>query len=355
MNRLKLQRFAMNETFNEYSGRLYPRMYKPSRILIDLTYDCNLRCRNCDIWKLKKILKNIDHTELSAEELKGLILYFKKWLGTSFITLSGGEPMLRKDIFELINCASGTGITNLITNGTLLDRDDFEILNTNLDMLTISLDGITPKTHDYLRGKKGTYNKIMSNIEQISEISHNKKIKIATVLMGYNSCEIVDLIKWAKSNYFGILFQQLSPNFGRINEDELWYEKNKFWPDDCNEMSELIDEIISMKKRYPIQNSTKHLLLMKEYFRNPRTTSINCSIWKNFKILANGRVLYCPRYDIIGNMKKQNPRDVWFSEKGIRQRRLIKNCKSGCAILNCNYDYDLKDKISIFLALLKSR
>ena len=78
----------------------------PELLIIDITHRCNLSCRICDIWQTQKSEK-----DMPIEEVKKLIFQAKE-LGIREIAFSGGEPLLREDIFELLEYAKGQGITN---------------------------------------------------------------------------------------------------------------------------------------------------------------------------------------------------------------------------------------------------
>jgi MoaA/NifB/PqqE/SkfB family radical SAM enzyme len=73
---------------------------KPSNVLFNITFRCNLKCKHCDIWKDKS------GKELSTEEIKEIIDKLKNWLEYFRLHFSGGEPLVRKDIFEIIKYCS---------------------------------------------------------------------------------------------------------------------------------------------------------------------------------------------------------------------------------------------------------
>lgn len=88
--------------------------------------------------------------------MEKVITELKKWLGVFYLNLCGGEPFLRKDIFEIIKFANNSGvITDVTTNGSLLDDTIIKkIIDYRLPKIILSLEGIDRKTHDELRAKR---------------------------------------------------------------------------------------------------------------------------------------------------------------------------------------------------------
>jgi MoaA/NifB/PqqE/SkfB family radical SAM enzyme len=87
----------------------------PLRVSYFCTFRCNLRCEYCGLWKTKR-------NEMTTEQAKSMIGDFAS-AGTMFWMFTGGEPMLRRDIGELVSEARGSGmVVGLVTNGTMLTR-----------------------------------------------------------------------------------------------------------------------------------------------------------------------------------------------------------------------------------------
>jgi MoaA/NifB/PqqE/SkfB family radical SAM enzyme len=156
----------------------------PLEVIHEVTFACNLRCKYCGL-PFTKI------REMSTKEVKLAIKEFTD-AGTIAWTFTGGEPLLRKDMGELINYAKDRGILflNLITNGILFKKKLNELKN--VDEIFFSLDG--PKeVHEKLRGK-GTYDKVIEAIKLAKE--ENFKVTIQTVISEEN----------IKNNFFGLKF-----------------------------------------------------------------------------------------------------------------------------------------------------
>ena len=132
-----------------------PKRHKKSGMVViwNLTNRCNLACPHCYAHATLKGAAN----ELSTKEAKKVIddLVRQKVL---VLILSGGEPILRKDLYELATYAKEKGIScALSTNGTLINELHVkEILKSGISYVGISIDGIG-ETHDQFRGKQGAY------------------------------------------------------------------------------------------------------------------------------------------------------------------------------------------------------
>lgn len=130
----------------------------PIRVMHFCTFRCNLKCDYCGIWKTKK-------REMNTDEVKRAMNNFAE-AGTIFWTFTGGEPLVRKDIGELVDHARKTfPIVTLTSNGVLLKRRMEEVKDVNY--FTISLDGPKEVT-DATRGR-GTYDKAIASIKAARE------------------------------------------------------------------------------------------------------------------------------------------------------------------------------------------
>jgi MoaA/NifB/PqqE/SkfB family radical SAM enzyme len=127
---------------------------KPIFVSWEITVKCNLRCKYCNSW-----LRN--YTELNTEDVFRTISTLSR-MGTRVIRITGGEPLLRNDIVDIINYIYSLGIfVALSTNGILFPEKIAKI--NKLDSVTISLDG-PEKIHDSIRGE-GSYNKAIQAID----------------------------------------------------------------------------------------------------------------------------------------------------------------------------------------------
>ncbi len=137
----------------------------PYLIALNLTERCNLACEHC--YLDAKVLKEGAVDELGTEELKRVLGEIAQVGPEAMVVLTGGEPMLRRDLPELARHASGLGLMVVVgTNGMLLRPDRIrELQQAGVAGVGISVDSLTPETHDSFRGKKGAWMKTMQGID----------------------------------------------------------------------------------------------------------------------------------------------------------------------------------------------
>ena len=159
-------------------------------IFWNLTNKCNLACSHCYI-NAGPGAKRSD--ELSTEEAKALIDDLAG-MGTPLILLSGGEPLVRDDFWELAGYIRGKGMKSaLSTNGTLIDVNTARRLKeTGVEYVGVSLDGATAETHDRLRNRAGSFEASLSAIR--NSIAAGLPCGVRITVSKDNFREVSDLI-----------------------------------------------------------------------------------------------------------------------------------------------------------------
>lgn len=133
------------------------------QVVWDVTHRCNLRCRHC----YASAGKALDD-ELTTEEALDLFDRLAK-LGVAVIAFSGGEPLSRPDILQLISHARDQGIyVALATNGTLITpKRAEELRKAGAEYVQISIDGADAKTHDEFRGIPGAFDRTIEGVKML--------------------------------------------------------------------------------------------------------------------------------------------------------------------------------------------
>jgi len=172
-------------------GRKFPY------IRLSISDVCNFKCGYC-LPDGYKIDKSDNRTFINLEEISRLAKALSE-LGVSKIRLTGGEPTVRKDLFEIIKIIkenSGIKKTVITTNGYRLDKISNDIKNSDLDGINISIDSLNPDTFKKITGHD-RLDEILKGIKNLQE-SNFKNIKINAVLLkGINDSE-KDFNDWAK-------------------------------------------------------------------------------------------------------------------------------------------------------------
>ena len=172
---------------------VYPVADKQQPIVVwNCTRRCNLRCVHC-----YSSAGNQDSPEtLNTEEAKSFIRALADF-GVPVVLFSGGEPLLREDIFELADFARERGIrTVLSTNGTLITEEVAEkICNVGFAEVGISLDGIGKK-NDRFRGKKGAYEAALQGIRNCVALRQRVSLRLTMTRSNYSEISaIFDLVE----------------------------------------------------------------------------------------------------------------------------------------------------------------
>lgn len=137
----------------------------PYLIALNLTERCNLACDHC--YLDAKILKEGASDELSTSEIKTLLDDIATVGSEAMVVLTGGEPLLRKDIAELAEHASSKGLMVVVgTNGVLLKPERIaQLQKAGVAGVGVSVDSLNPDLHDSFRGRKGAWSKTMTAID----------------------------------------------------------------------------------------------------------------------------------------------------------------------------------------------
>lgn len=233
---------ASNVIVSRYLGR--PPRYLPV-ILLFVTDRCNLRCRMCGVCERKSALD--DSGELTTDQYKELIISAATRLGTSLASISGGEPLLRTDIFEIIRFAVDAGIsTHICTNGLLLNRKRAERLrDSGIAAVSISVDSPEALAHEQLRGT-GTFQGVIEAIQLLRETAPNVQVGINYLITRLNYRNMADMVAFAE----GLGVQQIK--FAPIHANLLHRLKAKADLEDLyfgpEHLDDLRKEIIRLKE-----------------------------------------------------------------------------------------------------------
>jgi GTP 3',8-cyclase len=180
------------------AGSLEDRLGRPLRSLrVSITDRCNLRCNYCMpqeeyVWLPRQEL-------LTFEEIARLVDVFSS-LGVEDVRLTGGEPLLRRDLPRLVRMlAANPRIRDLAltTNGVLFGEQAEDLRAAGLHRVTLSLDTLRPERFAALTGRS-THAQVLAGIEAARRIGF-PKLKLDTVMLrGVNDDEVADLMEFAR-------------------------------------------------------------------------------------------------------------------------------------------------------------
>ncbi|MDD4939433.1 MAG: radical SAM protein [Candidatus Omnitrophica bacterium] len=319
---------------------------RPAFCCIEISSVCLLKCKMCFAWKLRGANSGRQPT---LNEWKDFISLLAELSEDSIeINFSGAEPLSDSRNLDLIAFCSDRGLcTSLNTSGFLIDADKARrISRSGLNSITISLDSMNRSTHDFLRGTEGCYDKVMQGIDHLDKHCGGLTIGIQTVILENNLDEIIGLTEWAEARkrIDHICFQALAQTFFTppVNGWHKKKEYNTLWPKNITRVHRVIDELIRLKHSgYKIANTFCQLEIFKTYFDNPgrfiRKSACNVDFYMT--VDQFGDVRTCGMMPVIGNIKTDLPKDIWYSKTADRMREKIRKCKANCHILiNCGYE-----------------
>ena len=179
-------------------------------IRISITDRCNLRCVYC---MPEEGIKLVEHDNiLSYEEILRLCRQFVK-IGISKVKITGGEPLVRKDVHKLIKAIKEIDDINnvtLTTNGILLEDQIDDLVKAGLDAVNISIDTLREDKYREIT-RLGDIKKVMDGIRKCLTYK-NLKVKLNCVpIKGENEDELLDLIRLCKDNDISIRFIEVMP------------------------------------------------------------------------------------------------------------------------------------------------
>ena len=286
----------------------------PHAISWNITKKCNLRCKHCYLDAIDVSDNNpLDNAELSTEECKAIMDQIASVNNKAILILTGGEPLLRGDIFSLIKYAKNLGFTLFLgTNGCLFDEKVINSLKeSGVDGVGISIDSLNINVHDEFRGTKGALE--LANRAITLCRTNNIPFQVQTTVTKSNINEIEELVNFAKevgASAFQLFFlvctgrgQGLSDISAKQYEDTLTkiYNIQKSFKG-----SMLVSAKCAPHYKRVVYNLDKTSSLLKAYDGGCPAATNYC------RITSEGDVTACPYMDkVVGNLKKQKFSEIW--------------------------------------------
>lgn len=338
----------------------HPFNVSPLSVDINITDRCNFRCKQC-----RGSVDNYESLpEMDINAMRGIIDDMSR-MHIPYLTLAGGEPLLRYDfVLETIKYARTRKIrVGIVTNGWLLNRAKLiELADVGLHRLAFSLDGATSEVHDSIR-TQGSFDRIISSLSICSELKRKDRFRlhINTVVMKPNFRQLLDVARIAQE-YGATAFYQpigVSQKFERYDNKSNPFAEVRSLIIDNDEIGNLeveIRKLIDFKiKRGVIGNLQWQLLNIVEYFKSLQ----NSTKRGNFKCFAafntvhlesNGDFSSCFFMPSLGNIQNMGLKSAWTDKKYTQQRKAVRMCTRPCQA-NCYYPISLQVLSHEFLYL----
>lgn len=303
-------------------------------IQLHLTERCNLRCSHC--YQTEARPSEMSFLEISSliEEVSDLLEDWKESYGialSSSFTVTGGEPFLRQDIFEILEELRIRGFdTYILSNGTLISRDvAARLAEIGIKGVQVSIEG-PEDVHDSIRGA-GSFSASLKGIRNL--LDAEIEVTLNTTLSDVNAHCFMDLIELASSLGVQRLgFSRLVPS----GSGEKWLSKML----KKEVVKDLYSKILSLKIQ-GLNIATGDPVASQ--FRNPAEADAADSVpsggcaagVSGLTILPDGTITPCRRMPVaIGNVKRDSLREVWATSetlKALRDKSMYQGKCGNCA------------------------
>ncbi len=316
----------------------------PFQVVWDVTYACNLHCKHCYATAGKAL-----DDELTTDEALEVIDKLDR-LGVTVIAFSGGEPLVRKDIFELTEYAAEKGIyVAMATNGTLITENVArKMKESGVGYVQISLDG-RKETHDKFRGIKGCYDRAVEGIRNAVKAGLFVNVSMTVTKYNYQDVEhVVRLCEELGVNWF--MHYNFIPT-GRGRE----IAKADITPEQREELLKYLYQknqgsnisLLSTAPQFARIALQCEGSIIPTHFYNVETGNRlrelaefigGCGAGRfYFAIRANGDIQPCVFFPLkVGNVREDDLEDLWLHNhvfEDLRDKNIIEGCGS------CIYRY----------------
>lgn len=293
----------------------------------ELTRNCNLNCVHCRA----AASKGPHEGELTLSECRRVMDEIAGFASPTII-LTGGEPLLRDDIFDIIDYGNGKGLRLVMAiNGTLLTEEKAQRLKDGgIKRISLSLDGKDARTHDAFRGVNGSFNSVMRAGNILKDVY--LPFQINTTITRLNVDDLLDIYILAKSIGAVAWHVFLLVPVGRGKDlkgkelDTEAYENVLSWLYGIESKNEIELKVTCAPHYYRI---------VKEKGDNPK--SAGCLAGKSFMFISHkGIAQPCGYLEIAsGDVRAQGVKRVWEESLIFNQLRDLSSYKGKCG--TCRY------------------
>ena len=297
-----------------------------------VTYRCDLRCQVCDLPARAAARRRAGDRELDTDALKR-VLTDMKGIGTAGVGFTGGEPMLRRDLPELMRHATRLGLHgHLNTDGFQVAERADELLATGVRSINLSLDGPDAATHDAARRKDGSFATVLEALGALRAARGERRtpaITAVTVLTARNvhrAAEVVRVATEAGADRVGVIPVH---DFGQGEDTP-----------DAAAVHAALEELAALHARGLVDNSTGYLDLLPRAFRGEPSPLFCYAPYASVVVDCYGDVFPCfplmERNEPVGQVPLA---PLWRSESYAETRRALASCTA--CLWNCHTEMNL--------------
>lgn len=307
----------------------------PIYALLKVTDRCQSRCVYCSHAGENKL-----NGEPSTKKIKDIIDQLAA-LGVVSINFSGGEPLLRQDLPELVKYAGDQGLyTILLTNGLLLQKRAFELRDKGLGMLIVSVDSVDPEA--YLATRGVALPPVIAGIEAIANWPDQDRpaISVTSVITNKNIDHLNEIVSFFEPYEIGTQFT-IYHHHGRWEEDSLSVKERLTFKSALTKLHQL------KKKGSGVLNSYRYLNNFEEFTFNGRKLPRNYKCYCGYTTLfidsmLNVRSCWSHGLPTAGNLNNHRLQDLLKTNKMMKIRKNIRKIQCERCWLLCTAEISLR-------------
>lgn len=336
----------------------------PMLVFLEVTRRCNSHCKHCDIWQTGKKNAEMFEKELNIDDFEKLFSDFQR-MGVQVVDIFGGEPMMRRDIFQVIKTAKSHELyVTMTTNGSLFNDEVInKLLESQINQIYFSVDYPTAEQHDCFRGLSNAFHKIESAIKKLKKQKPDFDIGINTIVTAENLTDLSTMIdlaaKWNVDSVRYLLFHAIYPfNMYEHNHREIALNSSHL-----NELNKQVKAILYKAEAAGIYTNSESFLSNMVPYIEQKWEGLSCYAGDLFcDINAFGEVYPC--YSLgqpVGDLHESTFREIWRSDKLAEFREKVRQGKCRKCYQSCYIEPSLRanlptswDDIRKFLKEIKT-
>ncbi|MCX4241962.1 radical SAM/SPASM domain-containing protein [Paraliomyxa miuraensis] len=308
----------------------------PTRVVLDVTRRCNLRCRMCHTWRAPS------EGELTLSELDALLSSLPRLV---WLDVTGGEPFVRRDAQELLGLAMqrppALQVLHFQTNGWATDRiveatAATRAQRTGVELIvTVSIDG-PPSVHDAIRGRPGSFERALATLRALWALP-GVEVHVGTTITPDNADAIDELLECLLDAVPGFHARRWHFNWAQVSRHFYGNEHVRAWPKvpPAGLLSRL------RRRRGPptglVELMEQLYLLHLEFVQRGEPSGIPCQALRSTLFVSPEGELYpCHLYDRpLGNLREHDLATLWASPAVAAARRDIEALACGGCFSAC--------------------
>ncbi len=295
----------------------------PPAVMWVLTQRCFYKCVHCDSWLDERPIDPDALLEIAAKIARAQ---------TKFVALSGGEPLMVKSLPEIVSTLKNAGkLVSINTNGHLLEEAVDWITACEVDHIQVSIDGHDAATHDTIRAREGSFERILRGVEalQAKRANGSPKISICGAVMKENVAHLADFVDRFADVADAVEIQPLHESPGLLATSSA----ASFESSDRELVREQLDTVMS---RHPSFADSYHrnferFLFDAESMQHKATDHCFPRIYNTLTIREDGACFIC-RYPLQANIYTSELSDVWRSaaRSALYKKLATDGCQDPC-------------------------